>query len=142
MIVGKVKGIMTNCLIRLASNEKKHETSVSIGIRTTEEDFTPSYFYTVNGQPVMNEDKTEFKELDFNRDILGVKFDLLGQKYLTANYIKNLIKSVVEVEKIPSKELFYLIRFIDSDSKVLTVGMYQKGKFLRSMSINDFLGDN
>jgi hypothetical protein len=142
MIVGKVKGIMTNCLIRLASNEKKHETSVSIGIRTTEEDFTPSYFYTVNGQPVMNEEKTEFKELDFNRDILGVKFDLLGQKYLTANYIKNLIKSVVEVEKIPSKELFYLIRFIDSDSKVLTVGMYQKGKFLRSMSINDFLGDN
>ncbi len=133
---------MTNCLIRLASNEKKHETSVSIGIRTTEEDFTPSYFYTVNGQPVMNEEKTEFKELDFNRDILGVKFDLLGQKYLTANYIKNLIKSVVEVEKIPSKELFYLIRFIDSDSKVLTVGMYQKGKFLRSMSINDFLGDN
>jgi hypothetical protein len=142
MIVGKVKGIMTNCLIRLASNEQKHETSVSIGIRTTEEDFTPSYFYTVNGQPVMNEEKTEFKELDFNRDILGVKFDLLGQKYLTANYIKNLIKSVVEVEKIPSKELFYLIRFIDSDSKVLTVGMYQKGKFLRSMSINDFLGDN
>lgn len=133
---------MTNCLIRLASNEQKHETSVSIGIRTTEEDFTPSYFYTVNGQPVMNEEKTEFKELDFNRDILGVKFDLLGQKYLTANYIKNLIKSVVEVEKIPSKELFYLIRFIDSDSKVLTVGMYQKGKFLRSMSINDFLGDN
>lgn len=142
MIVGRVKGIMTDCLLRLAKNADVDTKSVSIGIRTTEEDFSPSYFYTVNGQPVMNEETKEFKELDFNKDILGVKFDLLGQKYLTANYIKNLIKSVVEVEKIPSKELFYLIRFVDSGSKVLTVGMYQKGKFLRSMSINDFLGDN
>jgi len=142
MIVGKVKGIMTNCLLRLATQENVDPKSVSIGIRTVEDDFTPSYFYTVNGQPVMNEETKDLKELEFNKDILGVKFDLLGQKYLTANYIKTLIKSVVEVENIPAKQLFYLISFVDSGAKVLTVGMYQKGRFLRSMSINDFLGDN
>ena len=97
MVKGQVKKIMKSALVRCAKENNVETEKVAIFIHTKSDDCEPLYFKTVS-EITDKDDNGNTKSLDFNRDILNVKFDLLQRAYLTANFMKGYIRSVAEFE--------------------------------------------
>ena len=139
MVKGQVKKIMKSALVRFAKESNVETEKVSIFIHTKSDDCEPLYFKTIGGVTEKDE-KGNTKSLDFNRDILNVKFDLMQRAYLTANFMKGYISSVAEVENINAKEIYILIGSKNSDASELRFVLYHKNKALRPLTLEDIFG--
>lgn len=141
MVKGQVKKIMKSALVRFAKENNVETEKVAIFIHTKSDDCEPLYFKTVSGV-TDKDDKGNTKGLDFNRDILNVKFDLMQRAYLTANFMKGYIASVAEVENINAKEIYILIGSKNSDASELRFVLYHSSKALRPLTLEDIFGED
>jgi hypothetical protein len=141
MVKGQVKKIMKSALVRFAKENNVETEKVAIFIHTKSDDCEPLYFKTVSGV-TDKDDNGNTKGLDFNRDILNVKFDLMQRAYLTANFMKGYISSVAEVEDINAKEIYILIGSKNSDASELKFVLYHKSKALRGLTLEDIFGED
>ena len=141
MVKGQVKKIMKSALVRFAKENNVETEKVAIFIHTKSDDCEPLYFKTVSGI-TDKDDNGNTKSLDFNRDILNVKFDLMQRAYLTANFMKGYISSVAEVEEINAKEIYILIGSKNTDASELKFVLYHKSKALRGLTLEDIFGED
>jgi hypothetical protein len=142
MVKGQVKKIMKSALVRFAKENNVETEKVAIFIHTKTDDCEPLYFKTVSGITEKDSVTGATKSLDFNRDILNVKFDLMQRAYLTANFMKGYISSVAEVEDINAKEIYILIGSKNTDASELKFVLYHKSKALRGLTLEDIFGED
>lgn len=140
MISGKVKKLMKSTLVRLAQRESDEAHNIGIFIHTKQQDLSPQYFYTVGGQ-VKKNDKDEVIELDFKRDILATKIDMIGQEAISANFLRNYFKTLSEeIEKNPH-ELYIAIGTSDSEASDLVMGLYENSEQVKPLTLEEVFGD-
>lgn len=150
MVKGQVTKIMTKALQRFA---KKHNTTsdkicIFIRMKQNEEgELEPSYCKTVNGKWV-KDDSGNTKDLDFNRDILDLKFDLLGRSALTAHFLSGYFKDISEKMNINKDEIFILIGSVDDSVSKLRLSLWKNDKEaktftqLKPITLDDLFGDD
>jgi hypothetical protein len=147
MVKGQTTKIMTKALTRFAKNHNTTVDKVCIFIRLKENEEEPSYCKTVNGKWVLDE-TNKTKELKFNRDILDLKFDLLGREQLTAHFMCGYFAKVSEKENIPSKEIYLMISSVDDKMSDLKLLLFQNSienktfKAIKKITLDDVFGED
>jgi len=140
MVKEQVEKTMKKALMSIAKKEGKTAKSICVFIHTKptkeEPECRPKYFYSVDGNIVKGEDgKT--KELYFVRDILGVKFDLLGMEALAINFFAQYFKNKSEELKTESKSLYIMITSCVEDAKELILALYKNAQEIKRFSLEE-----
>jgi hypothetical protein len=140
MVEGQVKAIMKDSLNRFSILHNVESSNVCVFIHTKKEDFCPAYFYQVKGATIKNEDG-KVKELDFNRDFLNKKFDILPRKLLTDNYLKKYFKKISTEHSVDARELYLRITCADKEANELKLALFHNSNCLKQLNLNDVFGE-
>ncbi len=142
MITGQVSKIMNKALLRFATKYGVKASEVAIFIHTKSDEYEPMYFKTVQGKTILTEDN-KTKNLNFNKDILGLKIDLdlMAREFLTANFMKSYFKNVSESEGINAKEMYLKIGCKDEKAEILDIILYNNSKALKRLTLEDVFGE-
>jgi hypothetical protein len=138
MIDTMIKSVMKEAICLQSSLNNCSKQELRIFIHPKNEDFVPHYFLVVKGTPKMNEDGSEYEYLDFNRDILNKKFDMMNRKEIVANFIGTFFKTVNDADGIERENIFASIS-LGADDKIL-IALYNQGSFVRYIKIEDLFG--
>ena len=156
MISTQIEKTMKKALITFAQKEGKCATDISFIIHTkpTEKspELTPQYFYAVCNKPVTEEVKVKMQNgeeenkqvpigLRFTQDILGIKFDLLGQEVIAAQFLMQYFKSISESKKIPPRNIYISIGATDGEAKNIIVGLYKGQEVIETLKLEDVFGE-
>jgi len=143
MVREKVEKTMKKALLAFSQKAGKDVTALAFFVHTKptkeEPELMPKYFYTVDGKPVLEDGK--LKDLDFVRDILGKKFDLLGMGAMASQFFMQFFnKESRETESDP-KSLYVGIQPMDEDLKELGIALYKDGAILKNMKLDEIFGE-
>lgn len=141
MVTQQIEKTMKKALLRFSEKEEVKANDIQVAIHTKNDEFTPEYFYLIKMSPKMDE-HGEVLSLDFNRDILNVKMDLLQREMLASQFLKNYFKNVGEMEKVNPKAIYLMITSKDESAKELIVGLYHNATELRQLSLGEVFGDD
>lgn len=122
-------------------NVTPNEVDIFIHTKPTKEQPTlePKYFYTVKGNTV--KDENGVKELDFVRDILGKKIDLLGMGVISAQFLGNYFKSISEEHSVDPRLLYIRITSSDKNAENLLIALYKKTEVLKRLKLEEVFGE-
>jgi len=143
MVRDKVEKTMKKALLSFSEKLGKEVTSLAFFIHTkpteSEPELLPKYFYAVDGAPVMEDG--QFKDLDFVKDILGKKFDMLGVGAMASQFFAQFFTSKSRETETDPKELYIGIQPMDAEINELGIALYKGGEVLSEMSLEDVFGD-
>lgn len=143
MIREHVEKTMRKALRSFADEANTDANKIAFFIHTkpSEADptLTPKYFYSVNGQTVMENGK--LKDLRFTQDILGKKFDLLGTEVMASQFLSNYFKNVSEAHEADPRSLYVMITSSDTEGKKLVVALYKGSQVLKNLNLEDIFGE-
>jgi len=140
MVNGIIKKVMRETLDRLGKKENVNSSDIGIFIHTKQEDLSPQYFYTVSGG-VKTDEEGQLVELDFVRDILNKKMDLLGYAHFSGNFLKNYFKATSEENQVDPHELYVQIGTVDNPAKELLLALYKGNEQIKTLSLEEVFGD-
>lgn len=140
MVLGLIRKTMKGAIENLSKREAIEKTSISLFIHTKDEDHTPKYMYAINGKIKRNEDNSVI-DLDFKKDILNVKIDMMNRKDIAANFLRGYFNTTSEFEKIPATDIYIRIDAVDEELSELVLGLYNKGTLIRPLQLEDIFGD-
>ncbi len=132
MITGQVKKIMKDSLLRFGNSQNVETKSISIFIHVPNEDEEVKYFHCVDFKPVKNEEGNVLY-LNFKRDFLNVKIDLLGRDMLSANFLRNYFKSTAESLGKNFQKLYIMIGAKDNEAKELVLALFEGTKLIKNL---------
>jgi len=136
MNVSKLVGdYIKKTIDRLSKEHKveKEDISIVIGSKVNGREITPYYFYAKNGVPVSNENG--LVTLDFVRDILGKKIDMLGYGAITDNFLKTYFRTIGQEYETEPNHVFLFLS--DLGEKEITVGLFKSSELIRTMKLSD-----
>lgn len=139
MIKEKVEGIIKKAFERFSKNAGVTCKEISIGI-LPDSDLSPRYFKIVKNSFEKDENGNKI-ELNFNKDILDKKFDLLGTEHLVGFSLKGSIKTYIDEYKIDKNRLMLRIYTHDEDAKSLNIAIYNGNESVKTMTSSEFFGD-
>ena len=113
---------------------------VIVYIHTKDESRTPKYFYAVDGVPVREGEK--IKDLDFNKDILGVKFDLMNTEVIAESFLTAYFKKLERELKIEAKNIYIGITTLEQGHKFkeIKAAVFEGSKLVKNIEIADLFG--
>ncbi len=139
MVRGQVEKNMKKALIRFGENHSVAPSDVKVFIHTKSEELTPEYFYAVKGETVLEDGK--LKKLDFNNDILNVKWDFLQREPMTSQFLSNYFKNVSISEKVDPENLYVMITADKINPNFLIVALYEGSEVLRKLDLEEIFGE-
>jgi|3_EtaG_2_1085321.scaffolds.fasta_scaffold254493_2 predicted 3-demethylubiquinone-9 3-methyltransferase (glyoxalase superfamily) len=139
MVKDIVEKTMRKAINNFAEKEEVETTSINFFIHTKNEELTPQYFYAIDGKVVQENGKT--KELNFVKDILGVKFDLTGKSLMSSQYLANYFQILSEEEKKEAKNLYIMIRSTDLEVKKLGVSLFNNNIKIKDLELEEIFGE-
>lgn len=139
MVRDQVEKTMRKALLSFAGKEQRPANDISLFIHTkpTEDApaLSPKYFYAVEGKPVTEEGK--LKDLDFTKDILGKKIDMLGQSYLASQFLTGYFEKTCKKHEVEPNELYVRIDSKDSEAKALKIALYKNAEVLKKIKLEE-----
>jgi hypothetical protein len=151
MIKEPVEKVMRNALLAFAQKEGKPVISISVFIHTKptedEPELFPKYFYTVDGNSVTEEyeDKGEIKsrvkDLDFVRDILNKKFDLMNLEPMAGQFLMNYFKYTSEELQVNPKALYLEVTSSDAEAKDIIVILRKGSEVIKKINLGIVFGE-
>jgi len=138
--MGKIKNTMTKALVNFGKLASVETEKVAIWIFPNEDNSRLIYKKTISGVFEKNEDGT-IKKIDFTKDILGKKFDLLQTNLIVAHYVTDFFNKVSKKETLELEKLSIMIGCKDSEAEVLKIGLFENLKFVRALSLDEVAPD-
>ena len=122
--VEMVEEIMLGAMNRFANDNGVTLSNIQLMTRLTNDDDI-KYFYCVNGVPKLGLDGHPL-DLNFNKDILGVKIDPMMRKKFAKDFFLENIKLEAEEHSLTDQDvLIAIICKIDGDEKLIGVNVIQ-----------------
>jgi hypothetical protein len=111
MVATQVGKIMTKSLLSLAEKQKVSAERIALVVHTkpnSDEAFLqPLYFGALDKSPIRQDGVVH--QLDFKKDILGVKIDTLMMAKLAANYFADKFKTLSSKYDISPRDIYVFI---------------------------------
>ena len=143
MVRDQVEKTMRKALLSFAGKENRPANDISLFIHTkpTEEApaLSPKYFYAIEGKPVLEEGK--LKDLDFTKDILGKKIDMLGQSFLASQFLTGYFEKTCKKHEIEPNRLYVRIDAKDEEAKQLKIGLYNNADVIKNIELDEIFGE-
>lgn len=95
------------------------------------------YHKVISNKFFKNEDGS-LEKLNFNKDILGVKFSVLPIEMLVSNKLKNTIEVSKNVYEVEGDNVLLRIVSFDEYAENLGMTIYHGSKLLKSMTATEF----
>lgn len=144
MVRDKVEQVMQKAILAFAKDEGKEATSISVFIHTkpTEEnpELNPKYFYAVDGVPAKGEDG-RVKDLQFARDILRKKMDLMGMGFLASQFLGKHFQKESESYNVNPRQLYVMISTQDEEAEKLNIALYKGNEELKQFELDEIFGE-
>jgi hypothetical protein len=130
MIDSMVTGIMVRAIYRFAkeTNTDPINNQILIGYNPTDE--APMYKRMALGMPN--------KEITF-LEVLGKKFDMLGQEAITKNFITKTIHRYAENLGVMPQQIFFVIS-IDPETDDVIITLFKGNTKIEQITIEQLLG--
>ena len=139
MIEGIVKKIITKALTSFAEEEKVEPQDIAFILHTKNEEFTPEYMYTVKGQTKKGEDG-EAIALDFTKDILRKKVDMMQKSVHVSNFMSNYFSSACKAHEIERDNIYIVLGTPDNEISAVLGMMYNGGEAVKSLTLSELFG--
>lgn len=163
MVKGIVEKTLKKALKKFALEADTGTNSIAFYIHTKNDEYTPEYFYSVDGNVVTNE-KGNPKSLRFTQDILGLKMDFQGREMLSAQFLSRYFKTLSQITyaelknelsnnklsvsdedvatKINVKNLYIMITSTDEEANNLKIAMYDNSNPISEMKLEHIFGED
>lgn len=141
MITRMVKDIMKGALENLSKREGVKPNQIMVMIHTKSDDFLPMYFYLVNGVPKTDENGAVLG-LNFKKDILNAKIDLMNKEGITATFLSGYFKNAPTNFEIEPKEMYVMITSKDEQNSELNLGVYKGSEFKKRITVEQLFGED
>lgn len=136
MITNKVRKIMSEATNRFAKTEEVNPNEITIVIHTKNEGLLPEYYYLINNKPKMEDG--EIIDLDFKKDILGKKIDIMNVEGLAAQFLSQRFDFFNKLyEEMDVFDMDLMIKPKDQQASEFFVLLFNKKKFVKQYTLDE-----